>query len=360
MNTSRTSDNREPAGCDAATDKDALGAGSALPSSGRAGRNEMIDVVRFFAAAGIVYIHAAQSSPSLDPSRNFFRFAVPFFLFASLYYQGVSGRKKRDGSLWQFIVKRVKRLYLPFLAWGVIYLIARGTRNLTTDPSHLVQSLLWKGTQYHLWFLPLLLACSIVMGAIQRFLRSRGQVWRWALITIVVAAGFAMAFVHMPLSWTEDFENNPTYAYVQFWKATPAACWAMACAMVMTMGSVVWSVSRALGWGGLLLGVAASVKQVLDGIQLIPRALSGLGCLLLSLAPWAWPTGSLLARLGRYGYGIYLCHVLFVRAFQRLAENRQVAPSIGRDLVTFVLSFVASVAFAVVIGRSRRLRWLNG
>src|SRR5262245_31741230 len=90
----------------------------AVPNASRTAlgtRNEMIDVVRLVAAAGIVYIHAVRS-PELLPSRDFFRFAVPFYLFASLFYQGLSLRNNPSVGLAQHAAKRLKRLYLPFLA----------------------------------------------------------------------------------------------------------------------------------------------------------------------------------------------------------------------------------------------------
>src|SRR4051794_38044010 len=49
-------------------------------------RNEAVDVVRLAAALGIVFVHSCQSA-AMDPWRNMFRFAVPFYLFASLYFQ---------------------------------------------------------------------------------------------------------------------------------------------------------------------------------------------------------------------------------------------------------------------------------
>src|SRR5215218_9071533 len=68
-------------------------------------RNESVDVVRLFAAAGIVFVHAAQSDP-LVRWGNFLRFAVPFYLFASLYFQSLSLRRNPERTLPQFILKR--------------------------------------------------------------------------------------------------------------------------------------------------------------------------------------------------------------------------------------------------------------
>src|SRR5512132_2675022 len=61
-------------------------------------RNEMIDVVRFFAAAGVVFVHSRYSD-TFDNWDNLFRFAVPFYLFASLYFQAMSLRRNPERTL---------------------------------------------------------------------------------------------------------------------------------------------------------------------------------------------------------------------------------------------------------------------
>src|ERR1700733_16238896 len=61
-------------------------------------RNEAIDVVRLFAAAGVVFVHATQS-PVFDNWGNLIRFAVPFYLFASLYFQALSLRRNTKPDL---------------------------------------------------------------------------------------------------------------------------------------------------------------------------------------------------------------------------------------------------------------------
>src|SRR5580693_7769811 len=70
-----------------------------------AGRNEAIDAIRVFAAAGIVFVHAAES-PVFDKWGNLFRFGVPFFLFASFYFQSQSLRRNADRPMGRFIMGR--------------------------------------------------------------------------------------------------------------------------------------------------------------------------------------------------------------------------------------------------------------
>ena len=234
-------------------------------------RNEAIDVVRLIAAAAIVYIHAVHY-PTLNASRNLFRFAVPFYLFASFYYQSLSLRRKSDRTLLGYIAARFRRLYLPFLAWSVIYLIARDVKRVKLAGSGLVKlqpGLLWRGIEYHLWFLPYLLGFSIILAVAHWTLLKRDRRWRWPLILLAIAAGFYFSFKPMP-AWNEVFDN-PTYAYVQYWRATPAACWGLAFAWFMTMGPELYVIPMAVGMAGIVLTVICSIWQAVYDIQPIPR-----------------------------------------------------------------------------------------
>lgn len=189
------------------------------------------------------------------------------------------------------------------------------------------------------------------------------------MIGLAAVAGLYFALTPIPSSWDETFDN-PNYAYVWIWRAAPSAFWALAFAWFMTMGPRVYRVTSTVGVLGLLLAVACSIQQALRGIQLIPRALSGLGCVLVALAPWRiWDPApgtanyaivSWMAYLGRYGYGIYLCHVLVIETVRALAARAHLAPSVPLDLFLFGLSFAGSIVLVLVLGSTKRLAWLNG
>lgn len=323
-------------------------------------RNEAVDVVRFFAALGIVFVHACQSA-AIDPWRNMFRFAVPFYLFASLYFQSLSLRRNPDRTLASYIAGRVRRLYLPFLAWSLIYLIAHDIKRLIFGDSlmPLRLDMLYTGTEYHLWFLPFLLGISIIMAVIYRTLLARDARLRWVLIPLAIIVGIVFTTMPMPgasIDAFTDFSN----VYLHWWRSSSAACWAMAFAWLTTLGPVVYSVGPILGVGGIALMLTCSLKQVVDGIQIIPRSLTGLGCMLAALLPWRGPVVSRLARYGRYGYGVYLCHVLIVEPCHIVIAKLRLQPTVWTDLATFVLAFSGALLLVNLFARSPKLRWLNG
>ncbi|MBC8106222.1 MAG: acyltransferase [Anaerolineae bacterium] len=318
-------------------------------------------MIRLFAAAGVVLVHSIESS-ELEYWGNLFRFAVPFYLFASIYYQSLSLGRNTERTFGQYVVGRVKRLYLPFLAWSAIYLVARDIKRVTfLDAGAISLSLshLWQGTAYHLWFLPFLLAVSVVQAIVHHTMLQRDRRWRWILSALAIAGGFAIATVPMPEFWNRTFDSS-TYAYVQWWRVLPTACWALAFAWVMTTGPTIIAVSSTLGFAGLALAAGCLVKQALHGIQLIPRGLTGFGCMLAALAPWSGPAVSFMARIGRYGYGIYLCHVLIVELIRAISSRAQLGPSPWLDIVNFTLSFAGSLVLVQLLAGSKRLAWLNG
>ena len=67
-----------------------------------------------------------------------------------------------------------------------------------------------------------------------------------------------------------------------------------------------------------------------------------------------------MARIGRYGYGIYLCHVLIVELIRAISSRANLGPSALLDIVNFTLSFSGSLILVQLLARSKRLAWLNG
>jgi len=290
-----------------------------------------------------------------------FRFAVPFYLFASLYFQSLSLRRNADRSLGSYIAGRVRRLYFPFLAWSAIYLVAHDIKRAMFGhgPMPVRVDVLLTGTEYHLWFLPFLLAVSILFAVIYRTLLARNASLRWMLIPALIIVGILFTTMPLPGKAIDEFADlNNVYSH--WWRASSAACWAMAFAWLTTLGPVVYSVGPIIAASGLALLITCSFKQVVDGIQIIPRSLTGLGAMLAALAPWRGPLVSRLARYGRYGYGVYLCHVLIVEPAHIVIAKLHVQPNVWSDLTTFVLAFAGAMILVNLFARSPKLKWLNG
>jgi peptidoglycan/LPS O-acetylase OafA/YrhL len=324
-------------------------------------RNDALDAVRFFAAAAVVLVHAVESQ-ALGGWVNLFRFAVPFYLFASMYYQASSFRRRPDQPLGAYCIKRLKRLYGPFLAWSAIYFVARDIKRVTMidyPPLHLSISMLWTGTEYHLWFLPFLLVASIVSALCCRAIL-RAPRLRWPAILLALAAMGMIVLAHRPQEMGDDF-TGPSYAFWQMWWALTSVLSGMAFAWIVVFSAApLLGVPAVVGIGGIVLAAWMLVQQALHGWMMLPRALAGFGCMLAALAPWRGPLVQGFARLGRFGYGIYLSHVLVVEMLRATMHHFGFDPTIWLDMLVFALGFAGSIAIAKLLARTPKLAWLNG
>ena len=326
-------------------------------------RYEMVDVVRFFAAAGVVFVHAIESK-TLDRWSYMARFAVSFYMFAALYFQARSFKRDPSKPLLGYVLSRLHRLYLPFVAWSCIYLAARNVKRLAMldrSPVRLSPTLLFSGGDYHLWFLPFLLVTSILTACLLKATILRDQRWRWPLIGAFTCAGIGFCFFQVPASFSPDFKNNNLYGLWQAWYTIPSFFLGVAFALFMAMGAKNYRVPNWLAACGIVVTLCALSYQVYANHYVqFPRAMSGLGCVLIALAAWHGPILHQIARLGRYGYGIYLSHILAVEVMHAILHHTRVPSSAYVDVATFAVSFPIAIAIARTLSRTKKLAWLNG
>ncbi|OOY29401.1 hypothetical protein BMI90_03920 [Thioclava sp. L04-15] len=144
------------------------------------GRNATIDYLRLIAAFAIVWFHANAPGHSIAYA------GLAFFLV-------LLGMPSRAG-----IADRARRLLRPFLVWSVIYGAARIALSLARgEPSFdwVEPSMLFTGTQLHLWFLPF----AFVVGQIYRVITSNH------LVMAIPIAGAALALIFAQV-------NQPPFA----------------------------------------------------------------------------------------------------------------------------------------------------
>jgi peptidoglycan/LPS O-acetylase OafA/YrhL len=139
-----------------------------------------IDLFRGIAAYGVVLIHGLGELPrdenALLISKFFVAFCVPYFLATSFYFSSYLLLVKTNIS---YLKTRVKRILVPYLAWSLIYLLARfagfliGNKEsfyrLISDP---VNMIFFGASAVHLYFLPLLFCGTVVAIPIIKFSRN--------------------------------------------------------------------------------------------------------------------------------------------------------------------------------------------
>ncbi|WGV29224.1 acyltransferase family protein [Halotia branconii] len=139
-----------------------------------------IDLFRGIAAFGVVVIHGLGEIPrdeeALALSNFFVIFCVPFFLITSFYFSSNLLLSKNTKA---YLNNRTKRIIFPYLAWTIIYLLARfigslignqeSFHRLVADPINII---FFGASGVQLYFLPMLLCGSLAVILTTKILKN--------------------------------------------------------------------------------------------------------------------------------------------------------------------------------------------
>ncbi|MDR1821767.1 MAG: acyltransferase [Oscillospiraceae bacterium] len=113
------------------TSRDKLDYGNAQPINGGSGRILSISLLELALCLLVICNHVAANTLSADADgpfaaaiwllRSFVGFAMPGFVFASALKLGLSRHSGKSEGYLRFLVGRVRRVYLPYLLWVLIY-----------------------------------------------------------------------------------------------------------------------------------------------------------------------------------------------------------------------------------------------
>ncbi|MCC7407718.1 MAG: acyltransferase, partial [Phycisphaeraceae bacterium] len=272
--------------------------------------------------------------------------AIQMPLFACIAGLVYAMRPVRDGQSIAFVVNKVRRLLLPFVAAVTLTYVAQRYAPGTTHQGELLP--LWRAyffsyEQY--WFLQALFLIFVLMALVEPvgLLRSPAA-WGAVLVASVVAQQLypAPAF----LSIWGVFYLLPSFLLgYGMWRFAPLLnhqAWSIAAAIVLAAGLVLlFTLEPGTGFGGPLRTGLVSV-------------LTGLGAAYLLLRHRrAVP---ILPVLGAYSYAIYLYHTFALALFRRLCLALHVQ---SYDLV-FLIKWAAGLSIpilaAILIRRFRPAR----
>jgi surface polysaccharide O-acyltransferase-like enzyme len=315
-----------------------------------------VDVVKLLAAAAVVWIHAT----ACDESRELLplcRFAVPFFTAAAVYFVLQKGWSDQTASFTAYTRQRARRLYVPFLVWGLFYLAVRLVKQLVTgsgSPIIWSPALLLNGTTHHLWFLPFICLVSILTFGVTRWLGmpvASDRKW-WALALTSFAAAFA--FTQCPVSI--DVENYPlTYFIDHAWDTLPAAFLGASIFLLLSVGNP----GKVARYAVLFIGLLALGSEFLSpNVHFAPH-ITGAAFLLFAITQPHRRWMAAVQPWAELAFVIYLIHVLFVEGLQTIVARFGGVTSLPSDLSIWALSLVASAIVAKLIVRAPQLQWAS-
>jgi surface polysaccharide O-acyltransferase-like enzyme len=278
------------------------------------GRNVLLDAGRLLFAFGVAAIHLAPNTPAAEQlTLSFLLFAVPFFLMAGMYFfvgkvaggEGVPAARELH----------FERLWLPYLAWTLIYVVLHAGKDLAVHRPlefNVLAVALYGGAAVQMYFLPLLLLLQCWAWSIALWWRVPN---RRVTAGLLFAASTAFAFggrAEGALGFEHVFTSGALYLAGAFllWRWRHSE----------TFRSVNATVAVLLVLGLLVLVLRGDPDDLL---RIGRGPVAGYAAASLALA---WPIRWTLPRWAAYllscSYGIYLAHFAFIEAFEFLAVRR--------------------------------------
>lgn len=299
-------------------------------------RNVLVDAVRLFFAFSVAAIHLAPNTPAAEKvGQSFVLFAVPFFLVAGLYF--FVGKVFGQASVPGWRPLHFERLWLPYLAWTVIYVSLHVGKDVTVhrrtdlDP---VATALYGGAAVHLYFLPLLLLFQVWAWSVALWWRAPERRWLGGLLLVSGVVFAVGGQAEHSLGFERVFLNGALYIGGAW------LLWAGRNSGTFRWVNTVFAAALAAGMLGLIIH-----GDHYDLLAYGRGPLAGYAAASLALAwPVHWTVGRWAAFLLGCSYGIYLAHFAFVEAFEFVAARR------GWPIKPYDVPEKLGVALAVCVG----------
>lgn len=320
-------------------------------------RRTGLDAARFLAALGIVWTHA-NGDVEYDSPAALGRFAVPFFSVVAGIFLVDTLRNATLPDVRAFLLRRSTKLYLPFLAWTLIFIVIRvaAQRFVTVnDPFKWSWWLPLTGSMYHLWFLPFLLIATLILTPFIR-LGLRNRVWSLVLAAVMITGGLLL--VNFPIHATAGHRSDQYYFLDRVCARSPALLWGIALGLLIASNPRQWRVPRVLAVVGFAVTTFCMIVYWNRGRTPWAANLGGVAWLLVGLGIDRTSFSRRLAPLGRLSYGIYLIHPLIVTICYKVWSGRGLKGGPIEVGAVFITAAIVAVGVTKVIRSIKPLAWL--
>lgn len=326
-------------------------------------RLESMGVIRAMQATLVVLAHTVgwSANEGIRDLTPLGRMSVPFYFFVAAFLL-VLGLRKSPGRGWlTMCVQRSRRLFVPFLFWSMVFVAIKVAFSLVSGERDPIQFLSWRaltvGGSSHLWFIPALLASTVLAFPIVVWaLRSKWLAQGVALVLAVLAAVVALSINPFAVGSAISDTNVETFQLVQWWHRSPAFFIGLACGLCWTPALASAVKSYTGGVIGLVGFVGCAAWLMIDGgrnaaVESIAGAcvfVVGAGRLASAVLG---PVAGWLEKLGGYSYGVYLIHPLFCWGAMILLNKAGLMQQDWAAFALFAFTMVASFA-AVAMARA--------
>jgi surface polysaccharide O-acyltransferase-like enzyme len=313
----------------------------------------MIDAMRVVASFMIIWIHVPRSEELLATT-IVARFAVPFFVFAAVFFAAQTGLKKPDRSATGYLLTRFRRIYVPFLLWSGVYLAMKWAKLLLTpnQPNGFPGwEVLFVGTAYHLWFLPFIFVATSITFAVSREFAKTGNSDSGVIIVVALVVGTMTSFVSSD-AW------NVADGFKYAWQTVPSTFWAVGFALVLNRTGRP-GINRVLSPLAIMTAITASVVLVSNGRNVLLENLAGSSLFIWSYSSQIKRIPKWIVALAPFSFGIYLSHMLFIKVAEAVTQKFALPASMTVDVVVFAVTVIGSTAlcwsYKIAISRVREV-----
>jgi peptidoglycan/LPS O-acetylase OafA/YrhL len=350
-----------------------------------------IELFRGISTYSVILVHSGDETWHLPISaaaiefRHHFYFAVPFFLAAAFYFMVANPKIGYSLKFWR---SRVERILIPYAVWSIIFFISRIAVFTLTHKLDRLQELLqdplaivfFGSASYHLYFLPLLLAGTILVLLSPYIMNEKiGRPILLFLIglsifiySLLEASGNAfqlgldIAFKSQLDSWQINAENYSLLRLILvelswFIKCLPYFFIAIAVRRLPQYSNLIHTRLAMIGWATAFIVCDTLGESFLPGTlrEILLAFTMLLFSLFISDSFKNKTLNNLTANVGTCSFGIYLIHPFvmnFVKFLMSKIQNELVSSiSVESVLVLSILCFLGSWLVVDFFYRNRRL-----
>lgn len=297
-------------------------------------KNNRIQILRGIAIIAVVCIHTCNGGMWQVVCRPFLNFAVAMFFFLSGYLTDI------DNDNWpSFFKRRTKRVIIPYIIWTVLYTFPHLT------PGNLLYNLLTTRASGTLYYIFVYIQFIFLTPLIGRMAKGKHQWIGWIITPVSV-----LIFKYSRFIW------NPSSNYTSLIWDISCLGWFIYYYLGLLLGNHLihksFNLSRLLiyflisipvqmleGYGWLLAGDSNCGTQLKLSADLTSSLFLLISYCYLNYSKLHTPAHAqvtILSRFGDYSFGIYLVHIMIMRALYHIPLYAVIPFPINSVIVLFL------------------------